>query len=169
MTTKRTKTFSRSWVSRLRWARLGLVVAAAVLLGLWVQLQESRDTLDAALAESVALEGALGLREHALIARARTLAICELDLERREVEVAKREAHDPDREFRLGREASERGDQEEAERHFRNVLRGELSQERALYYRDQMGYSHWVRVLARGGGLGDAAKSILKRAEVRDY
>lgn len=109
-------------------------------------------------------------RERDLLLRVQNLEVREWELERREQKATRREqtaaprVFNSDHAFRLGCEAFERGDHEEAERHFREVLRGGPSQARR--YRDEAGYHYWVRVLARGGAMSDVAKKILKRAEL---
>lgn len=74
-------------------------------------------------------------------------------------------AQEPDQEFRNGVKAFEEGRFEEAEGHFRNVLKSRPSHEQALRYRDEAGYHFWVRVLAKGDRLGTVARRILKSAE----
>lgn len=74
-------------------------------------------------------------------------------------------AQEPDREFRNGVKAFEEGRFEEAEGHFRNVLKSQPDHEQALRYRDEAGYHFWVRVLAKGGRLSVVAQRILKQAE----
>ena len=74
-------------------------------------------------------------------------------------------AQEPDQEFRNGVKAFEEGRFEEAEVHFRNVLKSEPDHEQALRYRDEAGYHFWVRVLAKGGRLSVVAQRILKQAE----
>lgn len=72
---------------------------------------------------------------------------------------------EPDTEFRNGVAAFEEGRFEEAEVHFRNVLKSQPDHEQALRYRDEAGYQFWVRVLARGGRLATVAQRMLKAAE----
>ncbi|MCO5169662.1 MAG: HEAT repeat domain-containing protein [Planctomycetes bacterium] len=74
-------------------------------------------------------------------------------------------AQQPDQEFRNGVKAFEEGRFEEAEAHFRNVLKSQPSHEQALRYRDEAGYHFWVRVLAKGGRLATVAQRVLKAAE----
>ncbi|HBP20142.1 MAG TPA: hypothetical protein DEA08_20425 [Planctomycetes bacterium] len=74
-------------------------------------------------------------------------------------------AQDADGEFRLGVNAFEQGRFEEAENHFRNVLKSQPGHGQAVRYRDEAGYRFWVQVLARGGRLATVAKRILKMAE----
>ncbi|RMG15221.1 MAG: hypothetical protein D6731_08810 [Planctomycetota bacterium] len=74
-------------------------------------------------------------------------------------------AQSPDAEFRNGVAAFEQGEFEQAERHFRNVLKSQPDHEQALRYRDEAGYRFWVKVLARGGRLATVARRILKAAE----
>jgi CheY-like chemotaxis protein len=74
-------------------------------------------------------------------------------------------AQDADAEFRLGVNAFEQGKFEEAEQHFRNVIKSKPDHTQALRYRDEAGYHFWVKVLARGGRLATVAKRVLKSAE----
>jgi hypothetical protein len=74
-------------------------------------------------------------------------------------------AQEPDQEFRNGVKAFEEARFEEAEVHFRNVLKSQPDHEQALKYRDEAGYHFWVRVLAKGGRLATVAQRILKQAE----
>lgn len=74
-------------------------------------------------------------------------------------------AQQPDQEFRNGVKAFEEARFEEAEVHFRNVLKSQPDHEQALKYRDEAGYHFWVRVLAKGGRLATVAQRILKQAE----
>jgi HEAT repeat protein len=75
------------------------------------------------------------------------------------------QAQEPDQEFRNGVKAFEEARFEEAEVHFRNVLKSQPDHEQALKYRDEAGYHFWVRVLAKGGRLATVAQRILKQAE----
>jgi CheY-like chemotaxis protein len=74
-------------------------------------------------------------------------------------------AQSPDAEFRNGLAAFDQGKFEEAERHFRNVLKSQPDHEQALRYRDEAGYHFWVKVLARDDRLATVARRILKAAE----
>ncbi|MGE0713211.1 MAG: HEAT repeat domain-containing protein [Planctomycetota bacterium] len=74
-------------------------------------------------------------------------------------------AQDADGEFRLGVNAFEQGRFEEAEQHFRNVLKSQPDHTQAVRYRDEAGYRFWVQVLARGGRLATVAKRMLSMAE----
>jgi hypothetical protein len=75
-------------------------------------------------------------------------------------------AQEPDSEFRNGVAAFEEGRFEEAEVHFRNVLKSQPDHAQALRYRDEAGYQFWVRVLAKGGRLATVAQRMLKAAEL---
>jgi len=74
-------------------------------------------------------------------------------------------AQNADAEFRDGVNAFEEGRFEDAEQHFRNVIKSKPGYEQALRYRDEAGYHFWVRVLARQGRLATVAERILKLAE----
>src|SRR2546423_6165861 len=74
-------------------------------------------------------------------------------------------AAEADEEFRSGVKAFEEGRFEDAEKHFREVLKSRPSDEQARLYRDEAGYQFWVQVLARGGNLATLGKRILSSAE----
>src|ERR1700686_4984645 len=78
-----------------------------------------------------------------------------------------RRAHaaEADEEFRSGVKAFEEGRFEDAEKHFREVLKSRPSDEQARLYRDEAGYHFWVQVLARGGNLAILGRRILAAAE----
>lgn len=74
-------------------------------------------------------------------------------------------AQDGQGEFSEGVKAFEQGRFEEAEVHFRNVLKTKPDSAQAVRYRDEAGYHFWVKVLARGGRLAVVAQRILSAAE----
>lgn len=74
-------------------------------------------------------------------------------------------AQDGGAEFSEGVKAFEQGRFEEAEVHFRNVLKTKPDSAQAVRYRDEAGYHFWVKVLARGGKLAIVAQRILQAAE----
>jgi len=128
-------------------------------------LERDLDTLqgDVAVRTTIVME-----REDTARARELELEVWQLGLKNREAELAKdrfEQPYNPDRQFRLGVEAYERGEFEAAELHFRNVLRSKPSHDQALHYRDEAGYTFWVRTLARGDRLSEVAKRLLRKAE----